>query len=123
MSLKDTISCAEELQTATIASGTSLSNAVNLGGLRLFGFVMPSSWTTAALTILASFDNGSTYVSMESLYDGTEITYTVLPPGYYPLPNPQIFAAVTNIRIQSGTSSAPVNQAADRAIQLVLRSI
>lgn len=123
MSLKDTISCAEELQTATISSGASLSNAVNLGGLRLFGFIMPSSWTTAALTILASFDNGSTYVTMESVYDGSEITYAVSPPGYYPLPNPQIFAAVTNLKVQSGTSALPVNQGADRTIQLVLRSI
>jgi len=123
MSLKDSISCAQDVVSAAIASGTSLSNAVNLGGLRLFGFIMPSGWTTAALTFLASFDNGSTYVTMESVYDGTEITYTVSPPGYYPLPNPQIFAAVTDMKVQSGPSSAPVNQTADRAIQLVLRSI
>lgn len=123
MSLKDTISCAEELLSAAISSGTSLSNGINLGGLRLFGFVMPSGWDAAALTFLVSYDNGSTYIPMKSVYDGTEITYVVNASGFYPLPNPQVFAAVTNIKAQSGPSSSPVNQTADRAIQLVLRSI
>lgn len=106
-----------------ISNGTSLSNAVPVIGLKLFGIVMPSGWDAAGLTILASYDNGSTYIPMKSVYDGTEITYVVNASGYFPLPNPQVFAAVTNIKVQSGTSASPVNQTADRAIQLVLRSI
>jgi len=121
----------EALQTATISSGTSLSNAIDIASVfksdaraaSLFGIVMPSGWDAAGLTILASFDYGVTFVPMKSLYDGTEITYVVNASGYFPLPNPQIFAAVTNIKVQSGTSASPVNQTADRAIQLVLRSI
>ncbi len=120
----------EALQTATISSGTSLSNAIDIASVfksdaraaSLFGFVMPSGWNAAGLTILASYDNGVTFVPMKSLYDGTEITYVVNASGYFPLPNPQIFAAVPMIKLQSGTTAAPVNQAADRAIQLVLRS-
>ena len=121
----------EALQTATISSGTSLSNAVDISSVfksdsraaGLFGFIMSSGWDAALLTILASFDGGTTYIPMKSLYDGTEITYTVNASGYFPLPNPQVFAAVTNIKLQSGISASPVNQTADRAIQLVLRSI
>lgn len=112
-----------DIMTATIASGSSLSGAVNLEFNRLFGFIMPSGWDAASLTFLASYDNGSTYIPMKSVYDGTEITYVVNASGFYPLPNPQVFAAVTNIKAQSGPSSSPVNQTADRAIQLVLRSI
>lgn len=123
MAIRDTVSCAEELVIATISSGTSLSNSINLGGLRFFGFLMPSGWDAAALTVLASFDNGATFVQMKSAYDGTEITYVVSPPGFYPLPNPQVLAAVPMLKIQSGTSASPVNQTADRVIQLVLRSI
>lgn len=106
-----------------ISSGTSLSNAVPVIGLKIFGFLMPSGWDAAALTVLVSMDYGVTYVPMKSLYDGTEITSVVNASGYFPLPNPQVFAAVTNIKLQSGTSASPVNQTADRAIQLVLRSI
>ncbi|MER2520291.1 MAG: hypothetical protein ABTQ34_06350 [Bdellovibrionales bacterium] len=123
MSLKDTISCAEELLNATVSSGASLSGAMRLGGLRLFGFIMPSSWDAAELTVLGSFDGGTTFVPIKSSYDGTEITFVVNASGFFPLPNPQIFAAVPMIKLQSGTSASPVNQAADRAIQLVLRSI
>ncbi len=123
MAIRDTVSCAEDLPIALIASGTSLSNGINLGGLRLFGIVMPSGWDAAGLTILASYDNGSTYIPMKSFYDGTEITYVVNATGYFPIPNPQVLAAATNIKIQSGTSASPVNQTADRSIQLVLRSI
>lgn len=106
-----------------IASGASLSNGVDLGVLKLFGFIMPAGWDAAALTVLASFDGGTTYIPMKSLYDGTEITYVVNASGYFPLPNPQVFAAVTNLKVQSGTSASAVNQTADRNIQLVLRSI
>jgi len=123
MAVRDTVSCAEDFPSALITSGTSLSNSVNLGGLRLFGFIMPSGWDAALLTVLVSFDNGATYVMMESLYDGSELTYTVNASGYFPLPNPQVFAAVTNIKLQSGPSASPVNQTADRSIQLVLRGI
>ena len=127
---------AEELVTATIGSGTSLSNGVNLQrlidptsgenkrcGLRLFGFIMPSGWDSAALTVLASYDAGTTWGPMKSLYDGTEITYVVNASGFFPLPNPQIFAAAPMIKIQSGTSASRVDETADRAIQLVLRSM
>ncbi|NTU77322.1 MAG: hypothetical protein HGA90_05865, partial [Alphaproteobacteria bacterium] len=53
--------------TATIASGTSLSDAQNLGGLRLFGLVMPAAWTTANLTFQASFDGGATWGDSSSV--------------------------------------------------------
>ena len=123
MALLDKVTPVATEEGCVISNGTSLSNAVPVIGLKLFGIVMPSGWDAAGITILASFDNGSTFVPMKSLYDGTEITYVVNASGYFPLPNPQIFAAVTNIKVQSGTSASPVNQTADRAIQLVLRSI
>jgi hypothetical protein len=123
MSVKDTVSTAWELTSATIANGASLSNSISLGGLRLFGFIMPNAWTTAGLTVLASLDLGATFVPMKSLYDGTEITYVVNASSYFPIPNPQVLAAVPMIKLQSGSSAVPVNQGADRSIGLVLRSI
>lgn len=110
-----------ESTTASIASGTSISGAINLGGLRLFAIVMPSSWTTANLTFQASYDGGTTWVNM---YDasGTELNITASASRMIYL-DPYIFSSVPMIKVRSGTSASPVNQAADRTITLVLRAV
>ncbi len=120
MSLKDTIASALELQTTTISSGAFLSNAVNLGGLRLFGLIMPAAWDAAAVTVLASFDGGATW---NNIYDAAGNEYTIIVgASRHVILDPTAFAAIPMIKIQSGTSASPVNQTADRAIQLILRS-
>ena len=113
----------------TIASGASLSNSINLNkmdgvkkvGLRLFGIVIPSAWTAANLTFQTSYD-GVTY---QNLYDkdGSEETVTVTDTDTSIWLNPATFAAVPFLKIRSGTSGTPVNQAAARDILLVLRSV
>lgn len=106
---------------ASILNGQSLSGAISLGGVRLFGLVMPAAWTAAVVTFQASFDNGATWVSM---YDasGNELSVTVGASRYVAL-DPVYFAAVPMIRLRSGTAAAPVNQGQDSPISLVLRSI
>lgn len=107
--------------TASIASGQSLSGAVNLEGLRLFGLVMPAAWTAANVTFQVSSDNG---VSWQNMYDasGNEMSVTVGVSRFVAL-DPALFAAVSMIKVRSGTSGAPVNQGQDSAITLVLRSV
>lgn len=106
---------------ATIASGASLSDSMNLGGLRLFGIVMPAAWTAANLTFQASFDGGTTYVDMYD-YNGLEVVATTSTSRLIVL-DPVVFAAIPLLKIRSGTAASAVNQGGDRTLTLVLRSI
>ncbi|MBI1274201.1 MAG: hypothetical protein GC131_09000 [Alphaproteobacteria bacterium] len=105
----------------TIASGQSITSDLNLGGLRLFGIVMPASWTAANLTFQSSHDYGITW---NNVYDkqGTEYNITAAAARFI-LIDPVDFASLQYLRLRSGTSGTPVNQAADRTVNFVLRSI
>lgn len=111
----------------TIASGASLSSAISLQsnattycGLRIFGIIMPSEWTSANLTFQVSAD-GVTY---QNLYDanGTEITVVAGASRTIQL-DPAVFAAIPYIKVRSGTSGTAVNQGAARTIGLILRGV
>jgi len=119
--------------TVVISSGESLSGAVNLqnrtpnalgitgkAGLRLFGIVMPSAWTAANLTFQASFDGGTTWVDVMDA-TGAEYVVTAGTSRYIPI-DPTPFSAIALLRIRSGTSVLPVNQADARSLTLVLRN-
>ena len=108
-------------ESATIAAGTSLSAAVNLGGLRLFGLSMPSAWTTAAITFQSSYDNGVTW---QNMYDasGNEVMITAAASRNIAL-DPVLFSAIPMIKVRSGTAGSAVNQAQDSVVTLVLRSV
>lgn len=102
---------------ATIANGESLSAAVDLGGWRVAGIVMPASWTAANLTLQTSPD-GETY---NNRYDrsGTEYTITAAASRSIQIPLDDLLS-VRFIKVRSGTSGSPVNQGAERSITLVL---
>lgn len=103
--------------TATIANGTALSDAVNLQSHRIFALQMPASWTTAGLTFQGSYD-GVTYADV---YDesGTEVTVAAAASRFIIL-DPAKFLGLQKLKIRSGTTGSPVNQAAAREIYLVL---
>lgn len=109
------------METATIASGASLSPAVNLGGLRAFGIVMPSAWTAASVSFQMSCDDGASWVDV---YDttGAEVVIPAAASRFIAL-DPVVFAAIPMIRVRSGSAASPVTQGADRAIGLVTRSV
>lgn len=115
-------------ESAVIASGASLSGAIDLRGthvtnkgLRLFGIVMPAAWTAANLTFQASFDGGTTYVNMYD-YNGLEVVATASTSRLIVL-DPVVFASIPLLKIRSGTAASAVNQGGDRTLTLVLRSI
>ena len=120
MSLNDT-SFSLEVLPATIANGASLTDTINLFGLRLFGIVMPSSWTAASLTFQVSPDGGATWTNM---YDqsGSEVA-AVADVLRCIILNPLQFTSVQYIRVRSGTSSSAVTQAASRSLKLILRPV
>jgi hypothetical protein len=82
---------------------------------------MPSAWTAANLSFQASPDGGTTWLEM---YDqnGNEIVANANASSCIML-SPSQFAPLQFLRVRSGTVSTPVNQGADRSLQLILRSV
>lgn len=104
-------------QTASIASGSSLSSALDLGASKLVAIQMPSVWTAAALTFQASIDG----VNYFDVYDNnTERSYTVAASRMLVLQLSD-WIGIKYLKIRSGTSASPVNQAADRELVLLVQ--
>lgn len=105
------------LRTATIATGASLSDALEIDGSAVVGVVMPATWTAANLTLQASADDST----FNNVYDelGTEKTIVASTSRYIPL-NPADFLGMNSIKVRSGTSGTAVNQAAARSVVVVL---
>ena len=108
--------------TATIANAASLSGEIDLEGFKLMALLMPGAWTAAALTFQASDVAGGTFLDV---YDdaGTEVTATVAASRAIGLDAilPEL-AAIRFLKIRSGTTGTPVNQAAARTLTLVLKA-
>lgn len=118
--------------TATIASGASLSGAINLhaikdagssmtgDGVHLCAIQMPAAWDTANLSFQASAD-GITY---SELYDMYGAPYAVVSAASRLIVlNVQDFSGLKFLKIRSGTAASAVNQTADRTLTLILRPI
>lgn len=107
--------------TATIPAGSSLSNAIDLspyryqGGYKANALIVPSNWTSATIAFQVSSDN----VNFYPLFDGQGNEYTnVATPSTALLLDPAVFNSYAYLKIQSGSSTAPVNQAS--AINLMV---
>lgn len=107
---------------AFIANGTALSVPFNLSDKVLCAVIIPPTWTPAALTFQASDDGGATFNSM---FDDQGVEVTVasasVVAGQRISLDPSTFCSVDFIKVRSGTSGAPVNQAGDRHLTLVSR--
>lgn len=115
--------------TARISNGGSLSLPVPIQDHVLVGLQLPAAWTAAALTFQAAqgVGKGDGTGTWGDVYDdsGTEVTIAAaaVVAGRV-IVNAAILeklAVLPAIRIRSGTSGAPVNQAADRDIVLLLK--
>lgn len=113
-----------------IESGSSLSDAARINypvgpasqGVRetLVAIIMPSSWTTASITVQASNDD----VNYANVYnvDGAELTIDAAASRWIAI-DPADFAGMSSIKLRSGTAGTPVNQDAYRLISLVYRPV
>lgn len=99
---------------ATIASGASLSDALDLIGYDLVGIEMPAAWTAAAITLQSSSD-GVTYRNVYSA-SGTELSLTVDASRYVHVDSTVAGLLQRFVKIRSGTAAVPVNQAAARLL-------
>jgi hypothetical protein len=104
--------------TASIASGAALTGAIDLADQRLHRIALPAGWTAAAITFQASA-NGTTF---NDLYDANgEVTLptAIVGASRAIVVDPAAFLGIRYLKIRSGTSAAPVNQAAQRDLTLV----
>lgn len=117
-------------RTAIIPAGGSLAPAINLrqtldqnnmpliGNLGLVGILVPSNWTSAAISFQMSPDGinfGEAFSDSGSAYAVTAAA------GNFVLLNPSAFASAMAIIIRSGTSGSPVVQNSAANLILALR--
>lgn len=101
---------------ATIASGAAISSAIDLGVERAHRLAFPAAWTAAVVTFQTSAD-GATF---NDLYDQFgEITLGTAAASRSILMPQEAFFGVRYLKVRSGTSASPVNQAAARSLTLV----
>jgi hypothetical protein len=108
---------AVETTTVVIAISASLSGAVDLGGRKLVGIIMPDAWTAADLTFQGSVDGTNFF----NVYDGSTERKIAVAANYYSALSIGDWVGFRWIKIGSGTSALPVNQAAARTLTLVVQ--
>lgn len=113
----------------TIPSGAALSNSIDIRHCRLVAIQMPTAWTAAALTFqgrpyLDADRVGSANDALQDVYDhgGTELNITTAASRYVVITGATFdgIQALGAIKVRSGTTGTPVNQAAARELILVL---
>lgn len=111
--------------TATIPAGQSLSDIVDLGPkLRAVGLIMPAAWDAAPITMQVSKDG----VNFVDLYDagGSEFSVSVAASRGVMFVNGTFdvlsLLGFRWLKLRSGPSGAPVNQAAERVITVMASS-
>ena len=121
MSLKDTYCSAWEAFSVSIEENKSLTDKINLGGLRLFGICMPAAWSDANLTFQMSPDGEQNWSNIKAM-NGVEVT-AVVGAGDCVVLDPTKFATFQYLRVRSGTAASPINQVATRNLCLILRGV
>ena len=105
----------------SIGSGASESGEVDFGSARLAAIFMPAAWTAADITLLASHESGGTF---QDVYgdDGTEEALTVAASRVVAIDDAAgVLASLRFIKLRSGTTGTPVNQAAARTLYLITK--
>jgi hypothetical protein len=105
----------------TIASGAALTEEVNTLGAVPVAIKTPATWTAANFTFLGCEVTAGTYCDV---YDDAGTEYNVAAAASrWILLNPSAFASHQFIKVRSGTTGTPVNQAGARTVILVLRKL
>jgi len=104
--------------TATIAAGAALSQAMYLGHGVLVGIQMPAAWDAANLSFQASAD-GITY---QDVYDfqGAEVVVQAAAARFVTIDE---FQGAPWIKVRSGTTGSHVNQTLDSALILIVQKL
>lgn len=109
-----------EYFTATIAAGNSVSASVSLGAKTPVSIFVPSGWTVAVITFLASPDGGTTWFPMDDEATGTG-TSEPATAGHCLRIDPLKWRGFNQLQLRSGTLASPVVQAAAALILIGAR--
>jgi len=104
--------------TATIANGQTDSGVIDLSGLELVGFFIPSNFTATSITIKAASSAGGTFVTAQDGY-GSDYSITVGASKYVPIHNFNVIAGLRFIKLTAGATQTP----SDAIITLALRAL
>ena len=115
-----TIAEAASLSSQTTGTHGTPGGGIDAAGLMLVGVELPAACTAADITLQASSD-GTTFKNVFNA-DGTEFKITAPPAGsMIPLAGILDTMGMRFIKVRSGTSGAPVAQAAARTVSLLFR--
>jgi hypothetical protein len=106
----------------TIAASAALSAEVNVGPLRIIGIQMPAAWTAGALTFQAVVSQSGATPVFGEVVDPANAAISLATPTaatYMALTTALALLGLGRIKVRSGTSGTPVNQAAQRDFFLV----
>lgn len=102
----------------TILANQSLSDPIDLGADRLVALLMPSVWTTAAITFQASDRIDGTYINV---YDSSGNELTAQAAASRAVVDLLELGALRFIKLRSGTSGSPVPQQGNRKITIAVK--
>lgn len=113
-----------ETAEAVIASGQSLSAAVDIGGKALVAVITPAAWTAAALGFEKSADGAAFYPAYDESAEVLLPSSLVGTSGarWFSL-DPSRFLDATHVKLRSGVNGTPVNQGAERTLVLVMKPL
>lgn len=111
-------------QTATIANGASVSNAVDLTKTALMGFIAPAAWTTAALNLEVSLDGANWVTAGVIGPDGVAVgSWSAVTAGAAYAVDVAGMLPWEYVRFRSGTAASAVNQGAARTFTVITRPL
>lgn len=103
---------------ATIANGQTVSDAIDLGGLELVGFFLPSTFDGTSLSLQASTHIDGTYVAVEN-GSGSAYSITTAASKYAPIADLAVIAGLRFIKLVAGASQST----SDTVITLAVRAV
>ncbi len=101
--------------TASIGAATNQSGNISVGNTILDTLLVPAGWDAANITLLGSID-GTTFFPVHDAA-GVEVVLTAAAGRIIRFP-PYFRLGFPFLRIRSGTTAAPVNQTAARAVEI-----
>lgn len=104
-------------QTVTILSGQTTSDAIDLQGHTLCGFIIPAAITSTSMTMTMSQSFTGTYVTVQD-GEGADLSFAIAASKYIPVPNLALTTGLNNIKLVGGSA-----EGADRSIVIVSRTV
>jgi hypothetical protein len=106
--------------TVTILSGASLSDSIYLGNRHLTSIITSTAWTAASISFQFSLDNITFYNAYSLTAALTETASSTLTVAIQiAIATTDTFHCARYLKLRSGTSASPVNQAADRVLTVI----